>query len=82
MITIDLSKFDWCLPATMPPRGYGYVGTVDFDGVKAAVALSPDGEFCAVRCGFVWALPRAETKAAYDSARRYARRAAYWKPRA
>ena len=81
MITIDLSAFEWCLPGTMPPRGYAYVGAVNYDGVHAAVAISPTGEFCAVRCGFVWMLPRDETKAAYDRARKYARRAAYWPPR-
>jgi hypothetical protein len=81
MIKIDLTRFDWSVPGITPPVGFAYVGAVNFDGVKAAVAISPDGEFCAVRCGFVWMLPRDETKAAYDSARTYARRAAYWKPR-
>ena len=82
MITIDLSVFEWCLSGTMPPRGYGYIGSIDFEGVRAAVAMSPDGEFCAIRCGFCWVLPRDQTKAAYDSARAYALRAAYLQSRA
>jgi hypothetical protein len=82
MIIINLTQFDWCLPGINPPRGFAYVGVIDFNGVRAAVAISPAGEFCAVRCGFVWMLPRSETAAAYAKARRYARRAAYWQPRA
>ncbi len=81
MIKIDLTRFDWRVPSITAPIGFAYVGLVDFDGVHAAVALSPNGEFCAVRCGFVWMLPRDETKVAYDTARRYARRAAYWQTR-
>jgi len=81
MIKIDLTRFDWSVPNITPPIGFAYVGTIDFNGVRAAVAISHTGEFCAVRCGFVWMLPREETKAAYDSARRYARRAAYWQTR-
>jgi hypothetical protein len=81
MIKIDLTRFDWSVPRITPPVGFAYVGTVNFDGVHAAVAISHTGDFCAVRCGFIWTLPRAETATAYAKARRYARRAAYWQPR-
>jgi len=81
MIKIDLTRFDWSVPSITSPVGFAYVGAVNHDGVIAAVAISPTGDFCAVRCGFFWMLPRAETKAAYEKARRYYRRAAYWKSR-
>jgi len=79
---IDLTRFDWSVPLITAPQGFAYIGAIDFDGVSAVVAISPAGDFCAVRCGFVWMLPRDETAAAYAKARRYYRRAAYWKPRA
>jgi hypothetical protein len=81
MIKIDLTRFDWSVPGITPPIGFAYIGTIDFDGVHAAAAISPSGDFCAVRCGFVWMLPQAETAVAYAKSRRYYRRAAYWKPR-
>ena len=81
MIKIDLTRFDWNVPLITPPVGFAYIGSIDFDGVNAAVATSHTGDFCAVRCGFIWMLPRDETAAAYAKARRYYRRAAYWQPR-